>query len=183
MYWSYVTEKSQNVKAKLSTYWSVKVWVDTRHSGEIMSLSWPGDYLVSPQESWRRWLRRGRSGCLCSVCCPHDLDKCQSVWKWMDGWMDAHVNYPNTAELNWVSFSYRSPPKSVKWQSSSLNLFELLAVCGLGFISLCKWYRLNFAFFIHWTELNLLYLNNLIQLRKVFAAWCMCICEKIHMKL
>lgn len=33
---------------------------------------------------------------------------------WMDGWMDAHVNYPNTAELNWVSLSYHSPPKSVK---------------------------------------------------------------------
>lgn len=97
--------------------------------------------------------------------------------------MDAHVNYPNTAELNWVSLSYHSPPKSVKWQSSSLNLFELLAVCRLGFISLCKWYRLNFAFLINWTELNLLYLNNLIQLRKGFAAWCMCICEKIHMKL
>ncbi|KAL3970397.1 type I keratin, acidic [Sarotherodon galilaeus] len=40
------------------------------HTGEIISLTWPGNALVFPWTSWRRWLGKWRSGLLCLGCCP-----------------------------------------------------------------------------------------------------------------
>ncbi|KAL4005315.1 hypothetical protein ACER0C_005028 [Sarotherodon galilaeus] len=53
-------------------------------AGEIISLGWPGNALVFPRISWRRWLGRGRSGLLCLGCCPRDpvSDKADE-----DGWI------------------------------------------------------------------------------------------------
>uniref|UniRef100_A0A3P8PUB1 Ig-like domain-containing protein n=1 Tax=Astatotilapia calliptera TaxID=8154 RepID=A0A3P8PUB1_ASTCA len=60
---------------------------DPGHAGEIICLGWPGNALVFPQISWRRWLGRGRSGPLCLGCCPRDpaSDKADED-RWLDGW-------------------------------------------------------------------------------------------------
>lgn len=43
-------------------------------SGEITSLSWPGNALVFSPISWRRWVERGSGRLFCLGCCPHDTD-------------------------------------------------------------------------------------------------------------
>uniref|UniRef100_A0A8D0CHB3 Reverse transcriptase domain-containing protein n=1 Tax=Scleropages formosus TaxID=113540 RepID=A0A8D0CHB3_SCLFO len=45
---------------------------DPGHVGETMSPGWPGNALGFPQRNWRRCAGRGRSGVLCSDCCPRD---------------------------------------------------------------------------------------------------------------
>ena len=53
-------------------------------AGETTSPSWPGNTLVFPQKSWRRWLGRGRSGPLCLSCCPPEPNP--DKWKLKDWW-------------------------------------------------------------------------------------------------
>jgi len=43
---------------------------DLGHAGGTVSAGWPGNASVSPQESWRKCLGRGKSGHLCLDCCP-----------------------------------------------------------------------------------------------------------------
>ena len=50
---------------------------DPGHAGKTLSHGWPGNASGSPEKSWTKWLRRGKSGLPCLGCCPRDptLDK------------------------------------------------------------------------------------------------------------
>uniref|UniRef100_A0A8C9WAJ3 Reverse transcriptase domain-containing protein n=1 Tax=Scleropages formosus TaxID=113540 RepID=A0A8C9WAJ3_SCLFO len=61
---------------------------DPGHVGKTTSPGWPGNALGFPQRNWRRCAGRGKSGVLCSDCCPRDPAPDKSGGRWMDGWMD-----------------------------------------------------------------------------------------------
>lgn len=73
--------------------------VHTGAAGVNISIGWPGNALLFPRISWRRWLAKGRSGLLCLSCCPRDptsRKKMDNLWVVLSGFREFSNSMPNS---------------------------------------------------------------------------------------